>query len=102
MNTTRRLVLSPRAAADLKEVADYIARDNPVRVATFIAELEAKCRAVAEAPEVYAAHTDLAPGPRMAVHGRYLALYQDLQTRGQNVITEGGTAEGLNYATKHL
>ena len=65
-----RLRLSPRAAADLEEIADYIARDNPVRAATFVAELEAKCQAVAETPDLYPARPDLAPGLRMAVHGR--------------------------------
>ncbi|HXT81652.1 MAG TPA: type II toxin-antitoxin system RelE/ParE family toxin [Acetobacteraceae bacterium] len=46
-----------------------------------IAELEAKCRAVAETPDLYPARTDLAPGLRMAVHGRYLLLYRDLPER---------------------
>ena len=78
MSPPRRLLLSPRAASDLEEIADYIARDNPVRAATFIAELEAKCRAVAATPELYPARPDLAPGLRMAVHGRYLVLYRDL------------------------
>jgi toxin ParE1/3/4 len=78
VNTPRRLLLSPRAVADLEEIADYIARDNPVRTASFLAELEAKCRAVAVSPELYPARADLAPGLRMAVHGRYLVLYRDL------------------------
>jgi len=78
------LLLSPRAAADLEEIADYIARDNPARAATFVAELEAKCRAVAETPELYPARTDLAPGLRTAVHRRYLVLYRDLQ--GKNTV----------------
>jgi toxin ParE1/3/4 len=78
----RRLLLSPRAAADLEEIAEYIARDNPIRAATFVAELEAKCRAVAETPELYPARTDIAPGLRMAVHGRYLVLYRDLPDEG--------------------
>jgi toxin ParE1/3/4 len=78
VSAPRRLLLSPRAAADLEEIADYIARDIPVRAASFIAELEAKCRAVAAAPELYPARTDLAPGLRMAVHARYLVLFRDL------------------------
>ncbi len=78
MSTPHRLLLSPRAAADLEEIADFIARDNPVRAASFVAELEAKCRAVAETPELYPARTDLGQGLRMAVHGRYLVLYRDL------------------------
>ena len=71
MSAPRRLLLSPRAAADLEEIADYIARDSPVRA-------EAKCRAVAAAPKFYPARADLAPGLRMAVHGRYLMMYRDL------------------------
>lgn len=78
MNTLRRLLLSPRAAADLEEIAEYIARDNPARAATFLAELEATCRAVAASPDLYPARADLSPGLRMAVHGRYLVLYRDL------------------------
>ena len=78
MSTPRRLLLSPRAAADLEEIADYIARDNPGRAVSFLAELEAKCRAVAASPELYPSRADLVPGLRMAVHGRYLVLYRDL------------------------
>ncbi len=75
---TRRLLLSPRAAADLEVIADYIARDNPVRAASFVVELEGKCRAVAASPEICPAREDLAPGLRVAVHGRYLMLRRDL------------------------
>ena len=78
MSVSRRLVISPRAAADLEELAAYIAHDAPVRAAAFVAELEAKCRAIAGAPDQYASRTDLAPGLRMAVHGRYLVLFREL------------------------
>jgi toxin ParE1/3/4 len=78
VSAPRRLLISPCAAADLDEIAEYIARDNPVRAATFAAELEAKCRAVAAAPESYPARPDLAQGVRMAVHHRYLVFYRDL------------------------
>ena len=78
MSPPRRLILSPRAATDLEEIAEYIARDNPARAASFVAELEATCRAVAATPELYPARADLAPGLRMAVHGRYLVFYRDL------------------------
>jgi toxin ParE1/3/4 len=74
----RKLTFSPRAAIDLEEIAEYIARDNPPRAARFVAELEAKCRAVAETPELYPSRSDLAPGLRMAVHGRYAVLYRDV------------------------
>jgi toxin ParE1/3/4 len=74
----RRLVVSPRAAADLEEIAHHVARDNPVRAVTFVAELEAKCRAVAATPELYPPRPDFAPGLRIAVHGRYPVLYRAL------------------------
>jgi toxin ParE1/3/4 len=61
--------------ADPEEIASYIARDNPARAASFVAELEVTCRAVAASPELYPARADLA---RMAVHGRYLVLYRNL------------------------
>lgn len=78
MTAPRRLLLSPRAATDLEEIAEFIARDNPARAASFVAELEAKCWAVAERPEIHAVRTELAPDLRVAVHGRYLVLYRDL------------------------
>ena len=76
------MLVSPRAAADPQEITDYIARDNPIRAASFVAEFEAKCRAVAASPDLYPARTDLAPGLRsIAVHRRYLVLYRDLPAK---------------------
>lgn len=98
MTPPRRLRLSPRAAIDLEEIAEYIARDNPVRAASFVAELEAKCRAVAETPELYPARTDLAAGLRMAVHGRYLVLYRDLP--GENAVRVERVVHGCRNLTR--
>jgi plasmid stabilization system protein ParE len=39
-----RLRFSRRAEAALEEVADYIARDNPMRAASFVRELRKRCR----------------------------------------------------------
>lgn len=96
MSPPRRLLLSPRAAADLEEIADYIARDNPARAAGFVAELEAKCRTVAEAPELYPARADLAPGLRMAVHGRYLVFYREIAS--ENAVR----IERVLHSARHL
>jgi toxin ParE1/3/4 len=80
----RRLLLSPRAAADPEEIADYIARDNPTRAASFNDELEAICRSAAATPDLYPARPELAPGLRMAIHRRYLVLCRDLP--GENTV----------------
>ena len=74
---SRRQLFSPRAAADLDGIAAYIARDNPARAATFIAELEARCRAVGRRPLNYPARDDLAAGVRMAAFRRYLVLFRE-------------------------
>ena len=44
------LVILPAARADLIEIGDFIALDNPERAASFIAEIEAKMNAAAERP----------------------------------------------------
>jgi toxin ParE1/3/4 len=80
----RRLLLAPKAAADLEEIAEYIARDNPARAASFVAELQAKCQTIFAAPKIFPARSDLAPGLRMAVHGRYLVFFREC--RGQNAV----------------
>jgi toxin ParE1/3/4 len=81
---SRRLQLSPNAVADLEEIGAYIARDNPTRAVSFLLELEEKCRAAAAAPDHFPARPDLAPGLRMAVHGRYLVFFRDLPV--ENVV----------------
>ena len=69
---------------NLEEIAEYIARDNLVRAASFVAALEATCRAVAASPELYPSRSDLVPGLRTAVNGRYLVLYRGLS--GENTV----------------
>lgn len=78
MTIRSRLLLSPRAVRDLKDIAAYIARDNPARALTFIGELQSKCRAAALIPSIYPARNDLSVGLRMAVYGRYLIFFREL------------------------
>ena len=46
-----RLLITPLAAHDLEEIGDYIARDNPIRAASFIAELRAQCEKICLNPQ---------------------------------------------------
>jgi toxin ParE1/3/4 len=71
-----RLAFSPRADADLEEIGDYIARENPVRAISFLEELRSHCAAILRAPAAYAPREDLGAGVRMAIHGRYLILFR--------------------------
>ncbi len=70
-----RLSFSPAAAQDLEEIGDYIARDNPQRALSFLAELEAHCLRIAEMPTAFPVRNDITPGLQMAVHGNYLILF---------------------------
>ena len=74
----KRLVFAPAAREDLITIGLYIADDSPARAASFVAELEAKARDLAAWPASHTARDDISPGLRVAVHGRYLLLYREL------------------------
>ena len=73
----KRLTFSPVARADLLAIARHIAEDNPDRALSFVAELEAKAAQAAERPGSFPA-SDVAPGLRSIVYGRYLLLFREL------------------------
>lgn len=70
-----RLVILPAARADLIEIGDFIAQDNPGRALSFLAEIEAKMQEAAERPESFPARDDVCTGLRSARHGRYLIFF---------------------------
>jgi plasmid stabilization system protein ParE len=72
-----KVVITQAAYADLIDIGDYIARDNPTRAITFVDELEQRCRLIRDHPEaapVLPDHRDRAI--RRAVHGRYCIFYR--------------------------
>jgi plasmid stabilization system protein ParE len=69
--------ITSAAEADLEQIADYIARDNPVRALSFVRELYERCLDIAEMPAAW----PIVPhyehhGIRRRVHGRYLIFYR--------------------------
>jgi plasmid stabilization system protein ParE len=76
--------ITTEAEADIEAIGDYIARDNPVRAASFVRELYRRCLEIAEMPKAW----PVVPrydhhGIRRRVHGRYLIFYRI----GENQIT---------------
>jgi toxin ParE1/3/4 len=72
-----KVFLSAAALADLEEIGDGIARDNPTRALTFVHELREACEGLAESPERFAVvprYKHL--GIRRRVHGNYLIFYR--------------------------
>lgn len=70
-----KLVILPAARADLIDIGDYIALDNPPRAASFVAEIEAKIVEIGERPDSFQKRDDLHKGLRHAIHGRYLIFF---------------------------
>jgi len=70
-----KLVILPAARADLIDIGDFIALDNPSRAASFVAEIEAKIVEVGERPGSFQKRDDLHKGLRHARHGRYLIFF---------------------------
>ena len=62
----KRPVFAPAARDDLVAIGLYIAEDNSDRAETFIAELQAKARVVAERPYSFPARDDISPGLRQS------------------------------------
>ena len=70
-----RCVFAARAAQDIQEIGDYIARDNPRRAVTFVGELRARCEAIVLQPLAAPLKPEYGDGVRMVPFGRYLIFY---------------------------
>lgn len=71
------VVLTNEAEAELEGIGDHIAKDNPLRAASFVRELWDRCQRLAATPEAF----PLVPryehmGVRRRVHGNYLIFYR--------------------------
>lgn len=71
------VAFTEEAEADLERIGDHIAGDNPDRAVSFVGELVACCRRLADTPRGY----PLVPryrlsGVRRRPYGRYLVFYR--------------------------
>lgn len=74
-----RLIYLPAALADLRAITLYIADDSPERAGSFVDALRKTAVQTAERPRSFPAREDLAPGLRVARHGRYLIFFQAVE-----------------------
>lgn len=70
-----RPVLLPSAVADLESIGDYIARDNPRRARSFVAELRRQCAKIATNPGGYRLRPELSAGIRSCAYGNYVMFF---------------------------
>jgi len=68
--------LLPAAETDIEEIAFYIAEDNPPAARRWLNNIIAKCRQLADMPEMGVARVDVRPDLRMLPVGNYLILYR--------------------------
>jgi len=68
--------LTPDARVDLLDIANSIARDNPERAATYIAELIDHTAHVAAQPGLYRLRPEWGDAVRSARFGNYLILFE--------------------------
>jgi toxin ParE1/3/4 len=72
------VIITDEARADLDQIGDFIAQDNPRRAASFVGELLDRCRRLADTPRAF----PLVPryentGVRRRLHGEYLIFLSD-------------------------
>jgi len=70
-----RFRFSRRAEADLEEIGDFIARDNPMRAVSFVGELRDHCRKLLTFPQAAPLRPELGDDVRLRVFGNYVVLY---------------------------
>lgn len=68
--------ISDEAQRDVAGIGQHIAQDNPERAVSFIDELTAKFRLVAERPLSFPTREDWHPELRSALHRPYIILFR--------------------------
>jgi len=61
----RALIYTGKAEADLDEIFDFIAADNPRRARTYIEDIRKACRTLCHTPLIGIERADLRPGLRI-------------------------------------
>ena len=91
-----KLVILPAGGADLIDIGDFIALDNPPRAVSFVVEIEAKITEIGERPGSFQERDDLHPGLRHAPHGRYRRYVDDLVGTLTSEAVAGPAADELH------
>ena len=68
-------IVSAEAAADLEEIGDYIAQDNPQRAVTFVDEIRARFESISRVPWRTPPDQRSIPACGRAFTGHYVICY---------------------------
>ena len=70
-----RPVYTPQARNDLNDIGSYIAKDSQRRALSYIQELRAQCRKIAQAPKAYRPRPELGKDVRSCAFGNYIIFF---------------------------
>ena len=70
-----RVEFSPRAYADLENIGDHIAKDNPANANSFVNKLIDRCLDISHAPEGYIKRPELGRNIRSIAFRNYMIFY---------------------------
>ena len=73
-----KLRFRPDALADLREIYDYIADDNPIKAGEFIETIRKKCRLIAKQPKIGRSRPELHLDLRSFPIKSYVIFYRIL------------------------
>jgi toxin ParE1/3/4 len=73
-----RLVVTPRAAADLEDIGDYIAQADPAAAVRMVTRLEEISILLNDHPRIGTPRDDIAKGLRIFPVGKYLIVFRSL------------------------
>lgn len=74
---------TPVALSDLRGIRAYIARDNPVNALTWVEQLEAQCRHLAQNTGIGRRRPEVGDAIRSSNFGRYVIFYRPVSTGAQ-------------------
>lgn len=79
-----RVIIAKTAKDDLREIAEYIAKDNPVRAISFVKELaESLEELLSTFPLSGTPYLDIEEDIRSHPYGRYISFYRVKKTQNQ-------------------
>ena len=71
-----RCIFTVPARDDLRNIHDFIARDNVEAALRFVQLLEKRCKDIVDMPGMGRRREDLSPGLRSVIEGKYIILYR--------------------------
>lgn len=95
-----KLRFSTLAREDLRDIGDFIARDNHKRARSFIEDIQRQCDRIAEQPQLYPARLEISTSMKSCAFGRYIIFFS-LDESGSQILVHRILHSAMDIG-KHL